>query len=135
MLSRNAVYSSNARTARKSRSLAPSTFDAFQVLPPSMVRSQVPPLPLAQATFSLTAHTPRSEAVVPDSCGCHDCPKIATALIANTKNRMTYCDHFLSAADFQANPPTIAMVASPPPTTLITGPNHAAVQPDSTAPS
>lgn len=40
-----------------------------------------------------------------------------------------------SAGKASANPAAIRIVEKPPPATLTTGPNHAAVQPDSTAPS
>src|SRR5580693_1700711 len=79
MLSRNAVFSSKARMARKSRSEAPGTFAAFHVAPPSSVRRNVPLPPLAQTTDWLTALTPRRDAEVPLDCGVHDCaaPNIA----------------------------------------------------------
>src|SRR5713226_2363777 len=73
MLSRYAVRSSTARTARKSRSAAPGTVAARQCAPPSEVRRYVPLVPPAQTTVGLTALTPRSEAVVLLSCGTHDC--------------------------------------------------------------
>ncbi|SPF34857.1 hypothetical protein SBA4_1580022 [Candidatus Sulfopaludibacter sp. SbA4] len=38
--------------------------DATHVAPPSVVFSHVPPVPLAHATFALTALTPRRDAVV-----------------------------------------------------------------------
>jgi hypothetical protein len=43
--------------------------------------------------------------------------------------------HLRNTADLAPNAATIAIVAKPPPTTLPTGPNQAAVQPDSTAPN
>lgn len=45
------------------------------------------------------------------------------------------CRHFRKALERAANPATMARVASPPATTLVTVPNQAAVQPDSTAPN
>src|SRR5580700_8044521 len=90
MLRRNAVFSSNARTARKSRSAAPGTFAACHVVPPSRVLKYVPPLPLAHATLAFTVLIPRSDAVVPLSCTTHagdagDCALAhATALQINT---------------------------------------------------
>ena len=42
---------------------------AIQVTPPSTVRRQVPPLPLAHATLSSTTHSPRRLAKDPLDCG------------------------------------------------------------------
>ena len=42
-----------------------------QVAPRSVVRRTVPRLPLAQATFSLTAESPRRLAVEPVGVTCH----------------------------------------------------------------
>ena len=64
MLRRCAVRSSIASTSRKS-SLSDETVSSCQVRPPSAVRRIVLPLPLAHATVSLTALTPRSVAVPP----------------------------------------------------------------------
>src|SRR4051794_8162367 len=44
---------------------------ADQVLPPSVVRPNVPRVPPTQATFGLTTHRPRKSASVPLACGCH----------------------------------------------------------------
>src|SRR5688572_3184898 len=52
---------------------APGTCRAVQLVPPSTVIRYVPRVPLAQATRSLTAAMPRSEAVVPLVCGVQDC--------------------------------------------------------------
>src|SRR5579864_510881 len=84
MLSSTAVFSSNACTARKSRSAAPGTVAAFQVSPPSSVVRKVPLDPLAQATFALTTLTPRREAVVLLVCGVQTC-----ALIDHKVHRTT----------------------------------------------
>src|ERR1035438_374458 len=47
---------------RKSSASAPATVAAFQVTPPSVVASQVPPLPLANTVRASPALTPRSDA-------------------------------------------------------------------------
>ena len=52
-------------TSRKSRSAAPGTVLALQVVPPSIVRVKVPWLPLAQTTRSFTTANPRRRALVP----------------------------------------------------------------------
>jgi hypothetical protein len=44
---------------------APGTFNTRQVAPPSVVRTIVPPVPLAQTTRSSTALIPRNLAAVP----------------------------------------------------------------------
>src|ERR1043166_726187 len=54
--------------SRKSR-LSPVTFNFSHVLPPSIVRKTVLPEPLAHATRSLTALTPRSRALTLLVCG------------------------------------------------------------------
>src|SRR5271165_5385588 len=46
------------------KSKPPSTLEVFHVLPPSMVRTMAPSVPLAQTTRSSTALTPRKDAVV-----------------------------------------------------------------------
>src|SRR4030095_7595042 len=56
-----------ASTSRKS-SLSVVTVRVVQVAPPSVVRKTVEPDPLAHATRSLTALTPRSRAVTPLVC-------------------------------------------------------------------
>src|SRR5215467_4103553 len=88
MLIRYALRSSNARMPRKSSDSAPGTLEACHVLPPSTVRSHVPPVPLAQTTRSFTALTPRRDAVVLLVCGIQLWAKeaavksrVATALI------------------------------------------------------
>src|SRR6185437_13128334 len=58
MLTRKAVLASKAHTARKSRRSV-VTLPEVHVAPPSVVRSQVAPVPLAQAVFASTAITPR----------------------------------------------------------------------------
>src|ERR1700735_5459263 len=90
MLSRNATFSSNARTARKSRSEAPGTFAAFHVMPPSRVRRKVPLLPLAQMVDWLTALTPRRDAEVPLDCGVHDCAAPNTAKKRQSRGRTVF---------------------------------------------
>src|SRR5688572_23028486 len=70
MLSRDAVRASIASTSRKSR-LSVVTVSACHFCPPSVVRNTVLPLPLAQATVSLTALTPRSVAATPLVCTVH----------------------------------------------------------------
>src|SRR5512143_3347437 len=65
----HAVRSSIACTSRKSSFSAPGTCAAVQVAPPSVVIRYVPCAPLAHATRSLTAATPRRDAVVFDLCG------------------------------------------------------------------
>src|SRR3954470_9888256 len=62
---------STAWTSRKSRLDAPGNVRATQVLPPSVVRRQVPSEPLTQAMSRLTTLSPRSRAFVPLSCGVH----------------------------------------------------------------
>ena len=70
MLSRYAVRASIASTSRKSRRSV-VTVRACHVRPPSAVRNTVLPLPLAHATVSLTALTPRNVAVTPLVCAVH----------------------------------------------------------------
>ena len=57
-----ATDSLNASTSRKSSRSAPGTGRASQVAPPSVVRTTVPFAPLAHATRSETALTPRNRA-------------------------------------------------------------------------
>src|ERR1051326_3383442 len=59
-----------ASISRKS-SASPVTVIFFQVAPPSLVRRTVLPEPLAHATRSFTAETPRSRAVTPLVCVVH----------------------------------------------------------------
>src|SRR6266404_2937272 len=61
--SRYAMFASTACTSRKSSASAPGTAAACQVAP-SVVRRNVPFVPLAQTTFSLTTLSPRRPAVV-----------------------------------------------------------------------
>src|SRR5258707_2695102 len=70
-LNRYAVVSPNALTARKSSFSAPGTIAADQFLPPSVVRTYVPIVPLAHATFGLTTQRPRKSALVSIVCFCH----------------------------------------------------------------
>src|SRR5579884_1130314 len=53
-----------ATTPRKSRRSAPAGCPVRQCAPPSSVRSQTPPVPLAHATARFTTASPRSEACV-----------------------------------------------------------------------
>src|SRR5689334_3859008 len=57
------------------------TFNLFQVAPPSVVRSTVAPDPLAHATRSLTALTPRKRAFTPlvcnTQCGTKSSPTLS----------------------------------------------------------
>ena len=69
MLSTYAVVSLTASMSRKSSRSASGIGSFCHEAPPSAVRSTVPPAPLAQATLSLTALTPRSRAVTPLACG------------------------------------------------------------------
>src|SRR5271156_4660767 len=69
--SKNALRSSKAWTSRKSRPSAPATCPAFQVIPPSSVRTYVPKVPLAHTTFLLTTARPRSRALVTLGSGAH----------------------------------------------------------------
>src|SRR5262245_39599927 len=78
MLRTYAVRSSIASMSRKStRSVVTGSF--VQVVPPSVVRSTVAPAPLAHATRSLTALTPRRFAVTPEVCGVHCRATMATS--------------------------------------------------------
>src|SRR5688572_2147792 len=67
ILKTNAVRASIASMSRKS-SVSVVTVNFFHVAPPSSVRSTVAPEPLAHATDSLTALTPRKRAVTPLVC-------------------------------------------------------------------
>src|ERR1700674_657170 len=62
-----------AYTSRKSSFSPPGTVPACHVSPPSVVRTNVPPVPLAQITFALTMLNPCKLAVVFDFWGFH-CP-------------------------------------------------------------
>jgi len=77
MLNTYAVFSSTASTSRKSNFSAPGTISRFQVVPPSAVRSTVPSAPLAHATRSFTALTPRNRAETPLIRTVHSCPNPA----------------------------------------------------------
>src|SRR3954468_14385984 len=70
-LSRYAVRASTACTSRKSSASAPGTVAARQVSPPSVVRKNVPFVPLAQTMLSLTTLSPRRLAVVLLVWGVH----------------------------------------------------------------
>src|SRR5687767_7441048 len=73
MLSTNAVCPSNASMSRKSRESAPGTLTTCQLAPPFVVRTTVPPVPLAQTTLSLGTLNPRRLAVVGTGCAIHPC--------------------------------------------------------------
>src|SRR5215469_1216130 len=60
-----------AYTSRKSSFSAPATVPACHVSPPSVVRTNVPPVPLAQTTFALTMPKACRVASVFDFCECH----------------------------------------------------------------
>src|SRR6516162_2276164 len=60
-----------AYTWRKSSFSAPGTVPACHVSPPSVVRTNVPPVPLDQTTLPLTMLNPSRLASVFDFCGCH----------------------------------------------------------------
>src|SRR6516162_9485418 len=60
-----------AYTSRKSSFSAPTTVPACHVSPPSLVRTNVPPVPLIQTTLPLTMLNPYRLASVFDFCGCH----------------------------------------------------------------
>src|SRR5215470_19513035 len=72
-----------AYTSRKSSFSAPATVPAFHVSPPSVVRTNVPPVPLTQMTLPLTMLNPSRRASVFDFCGCH------WAKAGKTNNRKT----------------------------------------------
>src|SRR5690348_984973 len=75
---RYAVIASTAYTSRKSSFSPPGTVPACHVSPPSIVRTNVPPVPLAQTTFALTMLNPCKLAVVFDFWGVH-CPNADAA--------------------------------------------------------
>src|SRR5437667_7891493 len=60
-----------AYTSRKSSFSAPVTVPACHVSPPSVVRTNVPPVPLTQTTLPLTMLNPCRLESVFDFCGCH----------------------------------------------------------------
>src|SRR5688572_7193714 len=68
ILNSRTVFASTMWRSRKSSCSAPGTLADSHVAPPSEVCTKVPPLPLAQTTFSLRAPRPRSEASVPLWC-------------------------------------------------------------------
>src|SRR5215472_7014315 len=67
---RYAVSPSMAYTLRKSSFSAPGTVPACQVSPPSVVRTNVPSVPLTQTTLRLTMLNPNRLASVFDFCAC-----------------------------------------------------------------
>src|SRR6188474_2743461 len=87
ILSAYAVVSLTASTSRKSRRSAATAVGLtsfVHVVPPSSVRRIVFPAPLAHATRSETALTPRNRTVTPDDCGVHDGARRNTARPAAT---------------------------------------------------
>src|SRR6476661_8711066 len=82
MLSTYAVRSSMASMSRKS-TLSVVTASFAHVAPPSAVRNTVAREPLAHATRSLTALTPRSDDMTPEVWGVH-CGAVTTAPNATT---------------------------------------------------
>src|SRR5690348_2606108 len=75
---RYAVIASTAYTSRKSSFSPPGTVPACHVSPPSVVRTNVPPVPLAQTTFALTTLNPCKLALVFEFWAFH-CPKAGAA--------------------------------------------------------
>src|SRR5215472_17865820 len=76
-----------AYTWRKSSFSAPATVPACHVSPPSVVRRNVPPVPLTQTTLRLTMLNPSRLASVFDFCGCH-CAKAGKANNGRTRNTL-----------------------------------------------
>src|SRR5215471_7836207 len=66
---RYATLSLTPCTSRNWRFSAPGTTAAFQVAPPSVVTTYVPPVPAAHTTRELTGLTEISSCVVPLCCG------------------------------------------------------------------
>src|SRR6516162_6547602 len=69
-----------AYTSRKSSFSAPATAPARHVSPPSVVRTNVPPVPQAQTTLALTMPNPSRLASVFDFCACH-CAKAGVEVV------------------------------------------------------
>src|SRR5215472_6771441 len=94
---RYATLSLTPCTSRNCRFSAPGTTAAFQVSPPSVVTTYVPPVPAAQTTREFTGLTEISNCVVPLCCrvsfGClispTPCPKAPEARIAEAVSRKT----------------------------------------------
>jgi hypothetical protein len=63
---------SNASMSRNCSALVPGGPTCCHVAPPSIVLRTVPRLPLAHATFALTADRPRRRAVEPVGVSCHE---------------------------------------------------------------
>src|ERR1700752_1427222 len=91
MLRMYAVSASIASTSRKS-SVSSVTLSFSHVAPPSVVRSTVDPDPLAQATCSFTALTPRNRAVTPLVC-------VVQRGVASIVNRETATRSFKLTSD------------------------------------
>src|SRR3990167_2616929 len=109
MESTYATASLIASTSRKSSFSAPATGRTCHVAPPSVVRTTVPRLPLAQAIRSETALTPRNRAVTPLDCGSHFTAGAPTANAAASRTRRArpMCRACL---DFRFRRPRVALV-------------------------
>src|SRR5271166_5023542 len=79
-----------AYTSRKSSFAAPATVPACHVSPPSVVRTNVPPVPLTQTTLPLTMLNPNRLASVFDFCGCH-WAKAGETNNSRTRNALFNC--------------------------------------------
>src|SRR5438094_4415015 len=66
---RYATFSLTPCTSRNWSVPAPGTCRDIQVVPPSVVRANIPPAALAHTTLSLTGLTAKNRKVVPVSCG------------------------------------------------------------------
>src|SRR3954452_1986508 len=82
MESRYATLSLIPWTSRNGSASAPGTTPACQCLPPSVVTTNVPPLPLAHTTFEFTGLRPIRDAVVPLLCGVNVGPVCVNASVA-----------------------------------------------------
>src|SRR5690348_11391742 len=80
--SRYASLALTPSTSRNCSASAPGTTPERQVSPPSVVTAKVPPTPLTQATFWLTAFTPIRRAVVPLACGVRVGPLLVACCAA-----------------------------------------------------
>lgn len=78
MLSTCAMSRDVAAMARKSSAAAPGTVSRVQLAPPSVVRSTVPCIPLAQTTLGETTLKPRSSTSVGLASACHWAPATST---------------------------------------------------------
>ncbi len=100
------MFTSTAWTSRNWSVSAPATRPVCQVAPPSVVRSQVPWVPLAQATSLLTGLIAMSRAVVPLDCsiavGVTGPGGGTDAGAQATTKRMARCG-FMKASGFRMN--------------------------------